>query len=110
MTRVLMGDFGAIHRLGFQDILRGDDFDLVDAVGMDVLSGLVELFPDVIVLDLDQEETPQLVEQIVHLFPAVRVVACSSEHPMMRIFPPMHYGESYISDLDPILLARAIRG
>ena len=28
---------------------------------------------------------------------------------MMRIFPPLHYGESYLSDLDPALLTSAIQ-
>jgi DNA-binding NarL/FixJ family response regulator len=109
MTRVLMGDFSALHRLGFEDILRADGIELVETAGADVVGRLVEALPDVIVLDLDQRETPALVRQIVHQFPTVKVVACSSVQPMMRVFPPLHYGEFYTSDLDPALLTSAIQ-
>jgi DNA-binding NarL/FixJ family response regulator len=109
VTRVLMGDFSALHRLGFEEILRNDGIELVETAGADVLGRLLEALPDVIVLDLDHRTTPELVERIVHDFPTVKVVACSSAHPMMRVFPPLHYGESYTSDLDPALLTSAIQ-
>lgn len=109
MTRVLMGDFGALHRLGFEEILRVEGIELVRTSGADVICRLVEALPDVIVLDLDQRETEELVHRIVHGFPTVKVVACSSEQPMMRVFPPLHYGESYTSHLDPALLTSAIQ-
>ena len=52
MTRVLMGDFEALHRLGLEQILRVDGIELVDTTGDDVLGRLLEALPDVIVLDL----------------------------------------------------------
>ena len=109
MTRVLMGDFGALHRLGLQDILRVDGIELMETAGADVVGRLVEALPDVIVLDLDEHDTLGLVDRIVRQFPAVKVVACSSEQPRMRVFPPLHYGESYESELDPALLTSAIQ-
>jgi DNA-binding NarL/FixJ family response regulator len=109
MTRVLMGDFSALHRLGFEDILSVDGIELVETAGADVMGRLVEALPDVIVLDLDKADTPELVRQIVHQFPTVKVVACSSERPMIRIFPPLHYGESYTTGLEPALLTSAIQ-
>lgn len=109
MTRVLVGDFSALHRIGFEEILRQDGIELVEATGAGVLGRLVEALPDVIVLDLDHGSTPGLVQRIVHDFPTVKVVACSSAQPMMRVFPPLHYGESYTSDLDPALLTSAIQ-
>jgi AmiR/NasT family two-component response regulator len=109
MTRVLMGDFGALHRVGIEDILRVDGIELVDATATDVLTRLVEVLPDVIVLDLDQCDTPALVTLIVHRFPKVKVLACSSEQPMMRVYPPLHYGEFYLTELDPALLTSAIQ-
>ena len=81
MTRVLMGDFSALHRLGLEDILRQDGIELMDA-GDDVLARLLEALPDVIVLDLDRRATIDLVHVIVHRFPKVKVVACSASHPL----------------------------
>ena len=109
MTRVLMGDFSALHRLGFEQILCGDGIELLEASEVDVVDRLVQALPDVIVLDLDQHGVLDLVHRIVHLFPTVKVVACSSAEPRMRIFPPLHYGESYTTDLDPSLLTSAIQ-
>ena len=109
MTRVLMGDFSALHRLGLQSILRCDGIELVEAADADVVDRLVEALPDVIVLDLDQHHVLDLVYRIVYLFPSVKVVACSSAQPLMRIFPPLHYGESYTTELDPGLLTSAIQ-
>jgi DNA-binding NarL/FixJ family response regulator len=109
MTRVLMGDFSALHRLGLEDILRVDGIELISTAGNDVLGRVLEALPDVIVLDLDKRNTLDLVHVIVHRFPAVKVVACSARHPMMRIFPPLHYGEFYESDLDAVLLTSAVQ-
>jgi CheY-like chemotaxis protein len=109
MTRVLVGDFSALHRLGFEELLRGDGIELVQTNEVDVVDRLVQALPDVIVLDLDQIGVLDLVHRIVHLFPTVKVVACSSAQPMMRIFPPLHYGESYTTELDPGLLTSAIQ-
>ncbi|MET0423507.1 MAG: hypothetical protein ABW046_06510 [Actinoplanes sp.] len=109
MTRVLMGDFEALHRLGLEQILRVDGIELVDTAGADMLDRLIEALPDVIVLDLDKRATLDLVKVIVHRFPLVKVVACSSSHPTMRVFPPLHYGEFYESDLDPALLTSAVQ-
>ena len=109
MTRVLMGDFGALHRLGLQEILCRDGIELMETNARNVVERLVEALPDVVVLDLDDVHTGPLAERIVHQFPTVKVVACSAAQPMMQIFPPLHYGESYLSDLDPALLTSAIQ-
>jgi DNA-binding NarL/FixJ family response regulator len=109
MTRVLMGDFTALHRLGFEDILRAPDIQLVHVEGPHLLGRLLEALPDVVVLDLDQQETASLVERIVHQFPTIKVVACSSGRPTIHIFPPLHYGEYYTTQLDPALLTSAIQ-
>jgi DNA-binding NarL/FixJ family response regulator len=109
MTRVLMGDFEALHRLGLEEILRVDGIELMHTAGTDVLDQLLEALPDVIVLDLDRQATIELVRVIVHRFPRVKVVACSPSHPTMRIFPPLHYGEFYESELDPALLTSAVQ-
>jgi DNA-binding NarL/FixJ family response regulator len=109
MRRVLMGDFSALHRLGLREILRCDGIELVETTEPDVVDRLVEAPPDVIVLDLDQRDVLDLVHRIVHLFPSATVVACSSAQPLMRVFPPLHYGESYTTDLDAALLTRVVQ-
>jgi CheY-like chemotaxis protein len=109
MRRVLMGDFSALHRLGIKDILRCPGIELVEASDNDVVERVVENLPDVIVLDLDRHDVLDLVHRIVYQFPSVTVVACSSAEPLIRVFPPLHYGESYITDLDPALLTSAVQ-
>jgi DNA-binding NarL/FixJ family response regulator len=109
MTRVLMGDFDAIHRMGLEDILDVEGIRMVSAAGADIVEQLVAALPDVVVLDLDKPTTPRVVRAITAGFPAVRVVACSSEHPRMQVYPPRHYGEYYVSDLEPEALAAAVQ-
>ncbi len=111
MRRVLFGDFGAVLRAGFDDVLRGEAVEVLGADGHELFERLVDALPDVVVLDLDQHGVLDLVHRIVHQFPTVKVVACSSAsaHPMMRIFPPLHYGESYTTELEPALLTSAIQ-
>jgi DNA-binding NarL/FixJ family response regulator len=110
MTRVLMGDFSALHRLGFEDILRTDGVELMETAGADLVGRVVEALPDVIVLDLDQPDSEDLVARIVQEFPSVKVIACSSDRPTMRVYPPFHRGESYTSPLDPALFTSAVQG
>ncbi len=107
--RVLMGDFAALQRLGYREILAGEGIELVEADGHDLVECLVDALPDVVVLDSDAQHSDALVQRIVHEFPAVKVITCSSAHPAMRVFPPRHYGESYTSRLDPALLTSAIQ-
>lgn len=109
MTRVLMGDFDAIHRLGLEDILDVEGVQLVSTTGRDIVEQLVSALPDVVVLDLDKPDTPRVVARITAEFPAVRVVACSSDKPRMHVYPARHYGEYYDSDLQPEHLAAAVQ-
>jgi hypothetical protein len=110
MRRVLMGDFDALYRLGFKDILAADTVEWIESSEGGVLDQLVEALPDVVVLDEDKATTPVLVERIVHDFPAIRVIACSSESPTMRIFPSFHRGEFYTRPLEPALFEREVNG
>jgi hypothetical protein len=110
MRKVLMGDFDALYRLGFVEILGGKEIELVETLAKGVLERLVEVLPAVVVLDQDKQETDELVKTIVHDFPAIRVIACSSERPTMRIFPSFHRGESYTRPLEPALFEREVQG
>lgn len=109
MARVLMGDFGAIVRLGLWEIFEGTERDVVaeETATADLMERLVAALPDVVVLDLDTDGIEGLARRIALEYPAVKVIACSSAEPVMRIFPPFHRGESYLSELSPDLLVEA---
>lgn len=106
--RVLMGDFAALYRLGLRDILSGDAVQVIEAESGRLIELLVEVLPQVVVLDGDKEETGSTVARIVRDFPAIRVIACSSQTPTMRVFPSFHSGESYSTPLDPASLKQEV--
>lgn len=109
MTRVLLGDFGAIVRLGLREVLEeGQLLVAEEAPADEILDRLVVTLPDAVVLDLDIAHTPELAQRITHRFPALTVIACSSKHPEMRVFPPFHHGESYVSELSSQSLVEAV--
>jgi DNA-binding NarL/FixJ family response regulator len=110
MQRVLIGQFGTVARMGLRDILDGQGIEVVaEAESADVIVACVsEVRPDVVVLDLDDEGVLDLAEEITSEFPAIKVIACSCEEPVMRVFPPFHHGESYASKLSAALLALAL--
>ncbi|MBW3605395.1 MAG: hypothetical protein KY460_10900 [Actinobacteria bacterium] len=109
MTRVLLGDFGAIVRLGLREVLEdGQLLVAEDAPADEILERLVGTLPDAVVLDLDVAHTPQLARRISERFPAVTIIACSSKRPEMQIFPPFHHGESYVTELTSVSLLEAV--
>jgi DNA-binding NarL/FixJ family response regulator len=110
MQRVLIGQFGTVARMGLRDILDGQGIEVVaEAESAEVIVACVsEVRPDVVVLDLDDEGVLDLAEEITSEFPAIKVIACSCEEPVMRVFPPFHHGESYASKLSAALLALAL--
>ncbi|MGH9226472.1 MAG: hypothetical protein ACRD2W_22380 [Acidimicrobiales bacterium] len=97
MKRVLLGHFGNIVRLGLDDLLRGEGCELVaeETTGEALVDRLVKALPDVVVLDLDDEQCPATARAISAAFPSVKVVAFSADGQTMRVFPPFHRGESY---------------
>ena len=111
MPRVLIGDFGAIARLGLREFLDEQGFEVVaeDTEAERIIDRLTEFRPDVVVVDLDNDDGTDLASRISSDFPAVKVIACSSEEPTMRVYPPFHWGESYLSELTPSLLAETVR-
>jgi CheY-like chemotaxis protein len=109
MRRVLVGDFAAVQQLGYRDLLLSEGMQVVETAGRDLVDRLVEAVPDAVLLDSDDEGSSELVARIVHDFPAVTVITCSSARPTMRVFPPQHYGESYTSRLEPALLTSVLQ-
>ena len=112
MPRVLIGDFGAIARLGLREFLDEEGFEVVaeEQLPGAILERLTEFRPDVVVIDLDTAGGAEVASRIASNFPAVKVIACSSEEPRMRVYPPFHHGESYLSELTPRALADTVRG
>jgi DNA-binding NarL/FixJ family response regulator len=109
VRRILFGDFGGVVRAGFDEVLRGQRVEVLRSDGRDLVNELLRGLPDVVVLDLDRAGTPDLVERLVREFPALKVVVCSSRRPLMRVYPPFHYGESYQVALEPDALMSALR-
>jgi DNA-binding NarL/FixJ family response regulator len=109
MHRVLIGRFGSVARMGLRELLDGQGIEVVaeaESVG-GIVSCVSDVRPDVVVLDLDDEQALETVEEITSEFPAIKVIACSCEEPVMRVFPPFHHGESYASNLSAASLALA---
>jgi DNA-binding NarL/FixJ family response regulator len=112
VTRVLIGEFGAIFRAGLADLLAEAGCDVLPHEP--VRGGILELVmgtdPGVVLLDLDHPGAEDVARSLSASFPAVTVIACSSAAARMRVYPRFHGGESYLSDLSPDLLIRASTG
>ena len=110
MRRVLIGNVGSIARMGLEALLTSEHHELVGGCQDEEVLGLVfEVRPDVVLLDLDQDQTPELAGTIASEFPSIKVIACSFEEPVMQVFPPFHHGESYVSEMSRSLLARVLK-
>lgn len=79
------------------------------ATRREIIPRLSEAQPDVVLLDLDTEGAPELATRISAVFPAMKVIACSSDEPIMQVFPPFHYGESYVAPFTRALFAEALK-
>lgn len=112
VTRVLIGEFGAIFRAGLADLLAEAGCDVLpdDHASGGILERLVDSQPDVVLLDLDNPGAEEVSRSLSAVFPAVTVIACSTAALQMRVYPPFHGGESYLSQLSPDLLVRATAG
>ena len=112
VTRVLIGEFGAIFRAGLADLLAEAGCDILseDHATGGVLEQLANSQPDVVLLDLDSPGSEEVSRALSRTFPAVTVIACSSAALQMRVYPAFHDGESYLSQLSPDRLVQASAG
>ncbi|MCP3993685.1 MAG: hypothetical protein GY722_01270 [bacterium] len=110
MRRVLIGDFGAIVRLGLREILDEEGMTLVaeESPSQELMCRFLESRPDVVVVDLDDAGI-RSAREITESYPAVKVIACSSNQPTLRVYPPFHRGESYELTLSPESFAHAVK-
>lgn len=111
VRRVLIGDFGVVAEMGLRELLFEEGLEVLEAAvpRREIVPRLREVQLDVVLLDLDTEDAPDLAARISAAFPAVKVIACSSAEPVMRIFPAFHYGESYTGPFTRELFAAALR-
>lgn len=110
MPRVLIGEFGAIERLGIKELLDQEGCEVVaeEPTSDGLIERVLSALPDVVLIDLDGNGGAEIVEALTKRFPAVKVIACSSERPVMKVFPPFHHGESYSTRLSPPQLVAAV--
>jgi DNA-binding NarL/FixJ family response regulator len=112
VRRVLIGDFGSIIRIGLRELLVSSEIELVadaEQPASGIIGRLTEARPDVVILDLDNPDTPTTAQRISTTFPAIKVITCSPDEPVMRVFPAFHHGESYQASLTLSSLAAAIQ-
>jgi DNA-binding NarL/FixJ family response regulator len=108
---VLIGDFGAIPRLGLREFFLDEGIEVVGEGGSydEIAERIEEVQADVVLLDLDAEDAVDAAASFAVAFPAVKVIACSSEEPLMQVFPPYGGGEGYVERLSPVTLADVVR-
>jgi DNA-binding NarL/FixJ family response regulator len=108
----MIGDLGAIVRLGLEDCLIEEGFEVTASQPSEggMLSRVAASDPDAVVIDLDAMDVLQVAVQIQSEYPAVTVIACSSVTSTMRVFPADRGGEWYEADLSSGALAAAVQG
>ncbi|MEY2570437.1 MAG: hypothetical protein QOE63_787 [Acidimicrobiaceae bacterium] len=107
MARVLIGDFNPVMRLGLRELLIEAGCEVVaeDATDHgDLVDRLARSLPDVLVLDLEDEDVARAVSVA---FPSIKVIVCATSGESMRIFPRFHRGESFATPMSAENLAEA---
>ena len=107
-SRVLVGDFGPIGRLGLRSLLGSGQFEFANGGNADeVLARVVEGETEVVVLDRRMPEGPTAVARIAAEHPDVKVIVCSLDESTMSVFPA-HGAAAYESPLNAERLAAAM--
>ena len=107
---VLVVDDKQDIRESLREILDEEGMILVaeDGSGRDLMGRFLESRPDVVIVDLDDAGL-ESAREIATTYPAVKVIACSSNRPTLRVYPPFHRGESYEVLLSLESFANAVR-
>lgn len=124
MASALVGDFGAIVRLGLVGVLGDADIDCVGEVPVAVLGGnatpdhvagggllqrLDRSEPDAVVVDWDDRRYEAVAASVHARRPSVTVIACSDERLSMRVIPGRQDRDVYESRLSAQGLVEAVR-
>lgn len=111
MPKALIGEFGAITRLGVIAVLVDGAVECVaeqDAHG-DLLGRLEGCQPDAVLVDGDDGCTGSLVAVVRDRRPEVTVIECSNEQLTMRVLPAGPGGHPYETTLSAAELVGAVR-
>lgn len=113
MASVLVGDFGAVMRLGLLGVLSDAQIACVAETGDDRRRGLLRRLdasgPDVVVVDWDDRRYQAVTASVLARQPDVTVIACSSERLAIRVLPAQQGREPYESELSAQGLVEAVR-
>lgn len=111
MSGVLVGDFGAVMRLGLLEVLADARIECVGerAAQADLLSRLEATAPDAVVVDWDDRRSEAVMASVQTRRPSVTVIACSSDRLAMRVVPGRADAVPYESELSTSGLVEAVR-
>lgn len=112
MASALVGDFGAIVRLGLLGVLADADISCVGeatAPADGLLQRLDGSEPDAVVVNWDDRRYEAVAASVLARRPAVTVIACSDERLSMRVIPGRRDHGVYESRLSAQGLVEAVR-
>jgi len=116
LASALVGDFGAIVRLGLMGVLSDADINCVGEVSTDhstadegLLQRLDGAQPDVVVVDWDDRRYEAVAASVLARRPTITVIACSDERLSMRVIPGRQDRGVYESRLSAQGLVEAVR-
>ena len=112
MSSALVGDFGAIVRLGLMGVLSDADINCVGEAsppGDGLLERLDGAEPDAVVVDWDDRRYEAVAASVLARRPSVTVIACSDERLSMRVVPGRQDHGVYESRLSAQGLVEAVK-
>jgi DNA-binding NarL/FixJ family response regulator len=114
LASVLVGDFGAVMRLGLIGVLGDADIACVaepdhDARRRGLLQRLDDVHPDAVVVDWDDRRYEAVTASVLARHPEVTVIACSSNRLSLRVVPGQRDRGPYESKLSAQGLVEAVQ-
>jgi DNA-binding NarL/FixJ family response regulator len=111
VSGVLVGEFGAVMRLGLLEVLADAHIETVGEPSEppDLLERLEATTPDAVVVDWDDRRSEAVMASVLTRLPTVTVIACSSNRLAMRVVPGKAGAAAYESELSTSGLVEAVR-
>ena len=112
MASALVGDFGAIVRLGLMGVLSDAAIDCVGEAstpGEGLLQRLDGSTPDVVLVNWDDRRYEAVAASVLARRPAITVIACSNDRLSMRVVPGRHDRGVYESRVSAQGLVEAVQ-